>query len=122
MKDKTKAMKVKIFGKRKNDRLNESQDRLIELQKRIEKLIPEDGDKLLIPAGIMKEYSERVYMLCGLGYLKDDDTYNEKSRSVIMKYCATCLFGMSIIASGLGVTLDDIIKDLEIEVKIAEEK
>lgn len=113
-------MKVKIFGKQ-NDRLNESQDRLIELQKRIEKLIPEDGDKLLIPAGIMKEYSERVYMLCGVGYL-GDNTHDEKSRSVIMKYCATCLFGMSIIASGLGVTLDDIIKDLEIEVKIAEEK
>ena len=108
-------MKVKIFGKRKNDRL-------IELQKRIEKLIPEDGDKLLIPAGIMKEYSERVYMHCGVGYLKDDDTYHKESRSVIMKYCATCLFGMSIIASGLGVTLDDIIKDLENQVKIAEEE
>lgn len=115
-------MKEKIFGKRKNDRLDESQDRLIELQKRIEKLIPEDGDKLLIPAGIMKEYSERVYMHCGVGYLKDDDTYHKESRSVIMKYCATCLFGMSIIASGLGVTLDDIIKELEKEVKIAEEE
>lgn len=125
MKDKTKVMKVKIFGKRKNDRLNESQDRLDELQKRIEKFIPTHdnvSDKIVTPADIMKDYAKNVYMLCMFEEIKEGNEITEKTRGAIVKSCSFCLFGMSVLMSELGVPLTAVVEELERKAMEVEEK
>lgn len=111
---------MKIFSKRKDDKPNKLQNKLDELQKRIERLTPKDGDKFLFPAKTIKDYSESIYLLLGSGYLVDSDIYYRQARSVITRYCAIFIFNMSIIASGLGTNLNDIIESLEKELEIAE--
>lgn len=116
MKDKTKAMKVKIFGKRKNDKLNESQNRLNELQKRIEKFIPTHDNvngRIVTPAYIMKDYAKNVYMLCMFEPIKEGNEITEKTRGAIVKSCSLCLFGMSVLMSELGVPLTAVVEELE---------
>lgn len=107
-------MKVKIFGKRKNDRLNE--DRLDELQKRIEKFIPTHdnvSDKIVTPADIMKDYAKRAFMLCVFESIKEGNEIDAKARESIVKSCALCLFGMSVLMSELGVPLTAVVEELE---------
>lgn len=109
-------MKVKIFGKRKNYRLNESQDRLDELQKRIEKFIPSHDnviDNIVTPADIMKDYAKNVYMLCMFEAIKGGNEVTEKTREAIVKSCSLCLFGMSVLMSELGVSLTAVVEELE---------
>lgn len=117
MKDKTKAMKVKIFGKRKNDRLNE--DRLDELQKRLEKFIPTHdnvSDKIVTSADIMKDYAKRVHMLCVFESLVNDEI-DKNTRDIIVRSCAFCLFGMSVLMSELGMPLSFVVKELERKIR-----
>nr|DAN47166.1 MAG TPA: hypothetical protein [Caudoviricetes sp.] len=107
-------MKVKIFGKRKNDRLNE--DRLDELQKRLEKFIPTHdnvSDKIVTSADIMKDYAKRAYMLCVFESIKEGNEIDAKARESIVKSCALCLFGMSVLMSELGVPISSVVKELE---------
>ena len=109
-------MKGKIFGKRKNDKLNESQDRLDELQKRIEKFIPTHdnvSDKIVTPADIMKDYAKRAFMLCVFESIKEGNEIDAKARESIVKSCALCLFGMSVLMSELGVPLTAVVEELE---------
>lgn len=116
-------MKVKIFGKRKNDRLNESQDRLDELQKRIEKFIPTHdnvSDNIVTPADIMKDYAKNVYMLCMFEAIKEGNEITEKTRSGIVKSCSLCLFGMSVLMSELGMPFSDVVSELERKIKETE--
>lgn len=116
MKDKTKAMKVKIFGKRKNGRLNESQDRFNELQKRLEKFIPTHdnvSDNIVTPADIMKDYAKNAYMLCMFEAIKEGNEIDAKARESIVKSCSLCLFGMSVLMSELGVPLTSVVEELE---------
>lgn len=104
-------MKVKIFGKRKNDKLNESQDRLDELQKRIAKFIPTHdnvSDNIVSSADIMKDYAKRVHMLCVFESLVNDEI-DKNTRDII----AFCLFGMSVLMSELGVPLTSVVEELE---------
>lgn len=109
-------MKVKIFGKRKNDRLNE--DRLDELQKRLEKLSPtydndNVSDKIVTSADIMNDYAKRAYMLCVFESIKEGNEIDAKARESIVKSCALCLFGMSVLMSELGVPLTAVVEELE---------
>lgn len=109
-------MKVKIFGKRKNDRLNE--DRLDELQKRLAKFIPtydndNVSDRIVTPADIMKDYAKRAYMLCVFESIKEGNEIDAKARELIVKSCSLCLFGMSVLMSELGVPLTDVVEELE---------
>lgn len=109
-------MKGKIFGKRKSYKLNESQDRLDELQKRIEKFIPTHdnvSDRIVTPADIMKDYAKNVYMLCMFESIKEGNEVTEKTREAIVKSCALCLFGMSVLMSELGVPLTAVVEELE---------
>ena len=122
MKDKTKAMKVKTFGKRKNDRINE--DRLNELQKRIAKFIPTYDnviDRFVTPAEIMKDYAKNVYMLCVFDAIKEGSEIGAKAREAIVKSCAICLFGMSVLMSELGIPFSDVISELERKAKETED-
>lgn len=112
---------MKIFSKHKDNKPNELQNKLDELQKRIERLIPKDSDKFLFPAKTIKDYSESIYLLLDSGYLVNSDIYYRQARSVITKYCAILIFNMSIIVSGLGSNLNDIIENLEKELEVAEE-
>ena len=108
-------MKVKIFGKRKNDKLNESQDRLDELQKRIAKFIPTHdnvSDNIVSSADIMKDYAKRVHMLCVFESLVNDEI-DKNTRDIIVRSCAFCLFGMSVLMSELGVPLTSVVEELE---------
>lgn len=109
-------MKGKIFGKRKNDRLNE--DRLDELQKRLEKFIPtydndNVSDRIVTPADIMKDYAKRAYMLCVFESIKEGNEIDAKARESIVKSCVLCLFGMSVLMSELGVPLTAVVEELE---------
>lgn len=116
-------MKVKILGKRKNDRLNESQDRLDELQKRIEKFIPTHdnvSDNIVTPADIMKDYAKNVYMLCMFEAIKEGNEITEKTRGAIVKSCSLCLFGMSVLMSELGKPFSDVVSELERKIKETE--
>ena len=109
-------MKGKVFGKRKNDKQNESQDRLIELQKRIEKLIPtydNVSDRFITPADIMKDYAKNAYMICVFESINKGNEIDAKARESIVKSCAHCLFGMSALMSELGVSLTAVVEDLE---------
>lgn len=116
MKDKTKAMKGKIFDKRKNDRLNKSQDRLDELQKRIAKFIPtydNVSDRIVTPSDIMRSHARNVYMICVFESLKEGNEIDAKARESIVKSCALCLFGMSVLMSELEMPLSDVVRELE---------
>ena len=115
-------MKVKIFGKRKNDNLNESQDRLDELQKRLEKFIPTHdnvNDKIVTSADIMKDYAKRVHMLCVFESLVNDEI-NKNTQDIIVRSCAFCLFGMSVLMSELGKPFSDVVSELERKIKETE--
>ena len=113
-------MKVKIFGKRKNDRLNE--DRLDELQKRLEKFIPTHDNvsrRFIAPADIMKDYAKRVHMLCVFESLVNDEI-DKNTRDIIVRSCAFCLFGMSVLMSELGRPFSDVVSELERKIKETE--
>ena len=102
-------MKVKIFGKRKEDRLNK-------LQTRIAKLIPtydNVSDRFIVPADIMRDYAKNVYMLCVFEAIKEGNEIDAKVRESIVKSCALCLFGMSVLMSELGVPLTAVVEELE---------
>ena len=116
-------MKVKIFGKRKNYRLNEQQDRLDELQKRIAKFIPtydNVSNRIVTPADIMKDYAKNVYMLCMFEAIKEGNEITEKTRGAIVKSCSLCLFGMSVLMSELGMPFSDVVSELERKIKETE--
>ena len=109
-------MKVKIFGKRKSDRLNE-------LQKRLEKFIPtyeNPSDRIVTPADIMKDYAKNAYMLCVFESIKEDNEIDAKARESIVKSCALCLFGMSVLMSELGMSFSDVVSELERKIKETE--
>lgn len=94
-------MKLKIFGNRKINGLNE-------LQKRIAKFIPSYdnvSDNIVTPADIMKDYAKNVYMLCMFEAIKEGNEITEETLGAIVKSCALCLFGMSVLTSELGVPL-----------------
>lgn len=111
---------MKIFSKHKDNKPNKLQNKLDELQKRIERLIPKDSDKFLFPVKTIKDYSESIYLILSSGYLVDSDIYYKQARNTITRYCAILIFNMSIIASGLGSNLNDIIENLEKELEVAE--
>lgn len=116
---------MKIFGKRKNDRLNESQDRLDELQKRIEKFIPSYDNvsgRFITPADIMKDYAKNVYMLCMFEAIKEGNEIDAEDRGAIVKSCSLCLFGMSVLMSELGIPLSAVVEELERKTIEEEEK
>lgn len=78
-------MKVKIFGKRKEDRLNE-------LQKRLEKFIPtydNVSNRIVTPADIMKDYAKNAYMLCVFESIKEGNEIDAKARESIVKSFAS---------------------------------
>lgn len=81
---------------------------LNDFQKRIDKLVgkPEnETQKMILPALVLEFESEVVKELC-MRIIRG--TGNEEVRSSLIKRCASCLGGVSMLASSIGMSLEEI--------------